>query len=97
MGNRIVTDALESLNKQKKFDHIPCKLDKLVLAAPDVDSAVFRIQRAEFVMRQMDRVTLYASEDDVALKKSVDVNGDTRLGLGGHKLTVQLASRTCCR
>jgi esterase/lipase superfamily enzyme len=85
MGNRLVTRALQQLalrdpNRQPLFNQI-------VLAAPDVDAAVFR-QLAADVARAGRQVTLYASSNDQALKVSMRMHAYPRAGLSGEGLVV---------
>jgi len=57
------------------------KFNQIILAAPDIGVAQFR-QLAESVARRSDRVTLYASSKDLALRasKSALVNAEQRAG-----------------
>lgn len=61
---------------------------QVVLAAPDIDARVFRRELLPVLMAHAQRITLYASNDDEALRASRAVNGVWRLGLGGDSLTV---------
>ena len=61
---------------------------QVVLAAPDIDARVFRRELLPVLGAHAQRVTLYASSDDEALRASRSVNGVWRLGLGGDSLTV---------
>lgn len=63
-------------------------LSEVVLAAPDVDSRVFRREIMPRLVPHARRVTMYASSDDDALRASRVVNGVGRLGLGGDSLFV---------
>lgn len=64
------------------------RLGEVVLAAPDVDSRVFRREILPRLAPHAARITLYASSDDDALRASRLVNGAGRLGLGGDSLVV---------
>ena len=64
------------------------RLDEVVLAAPDVDSRVFRREILPRLAPHATRITLYASSDDDALRASRIVNGAGRLGLGGDSIVV---------
>lgn len=67
MGNRIVLDALANPGSSKS-------LGQLVLAAPDVDSDVFKVEEPK--LTGFRRVTLYASSKDWALKLSEKLASD---------------------
>jgi esterase/lipase superfamily enzyme len=85
MGNRLVTRALQQLALRE-----PARqplFNQVVLAAPDVDAAVFR-QLAGDVLRTGRRVTLYASSNDQALKVSMRMHAYPRAGLSGDALLV---------
>jgi esterase/lipase superfamily enzyme len=64
------------------------RFTQVVLAAPDIDARVFRRELLPVLQAHSQRVTLYASSDDEALRASRSVNGVWRLGLGGDSLTV---------
>ncbi|MBW7932277.1 MAG: alpha/beta hydrolase [Gemmatimonadaceae bacterium] len=64
------------------------QLGEVVLAAPDVDSRVFRREILPRLSPHAARITLYASSDDDALRASRLVNGAGRLGLGGDSIVV---------
>ncbi len=64
------------------------RLNEVILAAPDVDSRVFRREILPRLTPHAARITLYASSDDDALRASRLVNGAGRLGLGGDSLVV---------
>jgi esterase/lipase superfamily enzyme len=84
MGNRVLTRALESASAT--FEN-GAKLKDLVLMAPDVDAALFR-QAAGRIAATAERVTLYASSQDLALKAAHRVSGYTRAGEGGADVLV---------
>jgi esterase/lipase superfamily enzyme len=62
-------------------------VNELVLVAPDMDSDIFR-QELPLIRRTANRITVYASENDNALKLSHEVHGYPRLGMSGEYLTV---------
>lgn len=68
-------------------DSLP-PLAQVILAAPDIDARVFRREVFPMLGPRAQRLTLYASSDDDALRASRVVNGVWRLGLGGDSLTV---------
>jgi esterase/lipase superfamily enzyme len=75
MGNRYTLEALYGF-----FDsHPERRLGQLILAAPDVDRAEFE-DRFDAIRARTDGVTLYASQNDLALMVSRGVNLGRRLG-----------------
>jgi esterase/lipase superfamily enzyme len=68
-------------------DSLP-RFDQVVFAAPDLDRRVFAREILPKLDARATRVTLYASNDDDALRASRAVNGVWRLGLGGDSLLV---------
>jgi len=81
MGNRAVTEvllryataAVQSPGASPQFNQI-------VLVAPDVDADVFRDEIAPRIRPLGERITLYASANDKALKVSKGVHGYPRAG-----------------
>jgi esterase/lipase superfamily enzyme len=84
MGVEVVGKAMTLTNPA---DSTP-RLNEVVLAAPDVDSRVFRREILPRLTPHAARITLYASSDDDALRASRLVNGIGRLGLGGDSIVV---------
>ena len=84
MGSEVVAKAL-SLTSEA--DSLP-RFDQVILAAPDLDRRVFGREILPKLVTRATRVTLYASNDDDALRASRSVNGVWRLGLGGDSLVV---------
>jgi esterase/lipase superfamily enzyme len=84
MGAELVGKALTLTSPS---DSTP-RLSEVVLAAPDVDSRVFRREILPRLAPHAARITMYASSDDDALRASRVVNGVGRLGLGGDSLVV---------
>ena len=78
MGNQTLTSALKEIGLQMRTGDGPL-VKEIILAAPDIDQTVF-LQAAEAVRRTGERMTLYASSRDKALKASIAVNGFPRLG-----------------
>ncbi|WP_165698920.1 alpha/beta hydrolase [Bremerella volcania] len=86
MGNRAFGAAVESLaqdlqQNQKIFNEV-------ILAAPDVDARVFKEKIAPNLTGLAHHVTLYASQNDVALMASRAVNGYPRAGDVGANILV---------
>lgn len=78
MGNRALTRALERIAlKMRDGDKPPFR--EILLTAPDIDIGVFT-ELAEDFRRAGERVTLYASSNDRALKASKEVHGFRRAG-----------------
>ena len=86
MGNQIVTGVLGRLAEQDG-ENIP-KFNEVILAAPDIDAITFKQDIAPRITDVVDRVTVYASDDDQALRASETLHRATRLGQGGKDLTV---------
>ncbi|NBS03077.1 MAG: alpha/beta hydrolase [Rhizobiales bacterium] len=84
MGSEVISKAL-SLVAQS--DTIP-KFTQVVFAAPDVDARIFRREIFPKLESRAARISLYASDDDEALRASRSLNGVWRLGLGGDSITV---------
>ncbi|WP_158261245.1 MULTISPECIES: alpha/beta hydrolase [Pirellulaceae] len=86
MGNRAFGAAVESLaqdleQNQKIFNEV-------ILAAPDVDARVFQEKIAPSLTGLAQHVTLYASQNDVALMASRAVNGYPRAGDVGANILI---------
>lgn len=84
MGSEVISKALTLVNPG---DSLP-RFAQLVLAAPDIDARIFRREVLPRVETRANRISLYASDDDDALRASRSLNGIWRLGLGGDSLTV---------
>lgn len=81
MGTRGVTQALKNL--VAKRPDLRGRFRGIILAAPDIDAKVFREQLAPALRQAGQRVTLYSSSEDLALKASKQVNGGPRAGDSG--------------
>ncbi|MCA6363498.1 MAG: alpha/beta fold hydrolase [Bacteroidetes bacterium] len=67
MGSRVVSRALEKMHDTGiPFGH---RISQLIFAAPDIDAAVFREQISP-AFAQLQQITLYASDNDLALQAS---------------------------
>lgn len=84
MGSEVVGKAM---TLAAPADSLP-RFAQVVLAAPDLDARVFRREILPRLEPRAARITLYASDDDEALRASRVLNGVWRLGLGGDSLTV---------
>ena len=86
MGNRALTSALERLSYEMQ-EKMPM-FREVVLTAPDIDAEVFRRDIVPAIVPTADRVTLYASSNDEALKLSKTIHGYRRAGDSGDQLLV---------
>jgi esterase/lipase superfamily enzyme len=84
MGSEVLVRALERLEIRRSNP----QFDQIVLIAPDLDVRPFRREGLALLRRHSQRVTLYSSNEDVALKFSRELQGVWRLGLGGDSLVV---------
>jgi esterase/lipase superfamily enzyme len=79
--------AVQALARMAYRDSATSILNELVLIAPDIDTDIFR-QELPLVRKTAIRITVYASDNDKALKLSHEVHGYPRLGMAGEHLTV---------
>jgi len=84
MGNRALTKALHALSFRMERP----VFREVVLTAPDIDADVFRRDLAPQIVRTAERVTLYASSNDEALRVSKQIHGAPRAGDSGALLVV---------
>ena len=84
MGTRLLTDAVA----RARTEGFELELNNVILAAPDIDADIFKEQILPKVMASTDRLTMYSSSDDEALKFSKELHGHHRLGLSGEDLVV---------
>lgn len=84
MGTRVLTYALANA-KDEGFD---LDLNNVILAAPDIDTDIFTNQILPKITEASDKLTMYASSDDTALKVSQTIHGSERLGLSGDHILV---------
>lgn len=80
MGADATCHAIADLGERGKI------FDQIILAAPDIDREVFRLQLAPRMFAAANRMTMYCSKDDMALRASNTFNdspraGDSRLGV----------------
>jgi esterase/lipase superfamily enzyme len=85
MGSRLVAESMASLVPLAD-PHAP-PLRQLVFAAPDLDAATFKDFAAAF-REKAERVTLYASSNDWALKTSKLIHKYPRAGESGLDLVI---------
>jgi esterase/lipase superfamily enzyme len=86
MGNRALTAALEQLRYEMREEQ-PL-FHEVVLTAPDIDADVFHRDIVPAIVPTAERVTLYASSNDEALKFSKRIHGYLRAGDSGSDLLV---------
>ena len=88
MGNRIVSETLRRLSTHFETGELP-KFNEVILTAPDIDANYFKAAIAPRITQAAERITIYSSKHDIALKASSWVNrfGRRRLGEAGDELT----------
>ena len=87
MGARALTQAYASLIANKPA--LKKKFVEVILAAPDIDTAVFKRDIAPAILAGEGKLTLYASSEDVPLKASKAVHGGyPRAGDSGADLVL---------
>lgn len=74
MGADATCRAIAELGERGKI------FDQIVLAAPDIDREVFRVQVAPRLTKTAERTTLYCSKNDLALLFSRNFNDSVRAG-----------------
>lgn len=74
MGADATCRAIADLGDRGKI------FDQIILAAPDIDSEVFRVQIAPRMTQTANRTTLYCSKNDWALMLSRNFNDSMRAG-----------------
>lgn len=85
MGTRALTNALKEISFVYAGKHV---FKNIILAAPDIDKDVFRVGLLPYIKKTTDKITLYASSDDAALKLSDTLHGGERIGQGGDEVFV---------
>ena len=88
MGNRLLAETLRKLSYHFRSGELP-RLSQVILTAPDIDAEYFQTAIAPRIVQTADRVTIYSSSRDLALKASSVVNriGRKRLGEAGDELS----------
>jgi esterase/lipase superfamily enzyme len=82
MGNRALIEALQTYLAKRAPDKRQHIFGQIVFTAPDVDRDYF-IDAIESVRGAAERVTLYASDNDYALRSSQFFHGAPRAGTAG--------------
>jgi esterase/lipase superfamily enzyme len=84
MGTRLLSYALANARDAG----FRLQLNNVILAAPDIDAEVFKEQILPKIRGSAQRLTMYASSGDAALKASQEIHGNDRLGLSGKNIMV---------
>lgn len=82
MGNRALIEALQTYLARRAPDNRQHVFGQILFAAPDVDRDYF-LDAVEELRPAAERVTLYASENDYALRSSQILHGAPRAGTAG--------------
>jgi esterase/lipase superfamily enzyme len=82
MGNRALIEALQTYLAKRAPDDRQHIFGQIVFTAPDVDRDYF-MDAIEPLRNAADRVTLYASDNDYALRSSQFLHGAPRAGTAG--------------
>ncbi len=85
MGNRALIEALQTYLAKREPAERSKLFGQIVLTAPDVDREYF-VDAVDALRPAADRVTLYASDNDLALKTSQKLHGAPRAGLAGASI-----------
>jgi esterase/lipase superfamily enzyme len=85
MGNRALVEALQTYLAGKPGSADRKVFGQIVFTAPDVDRDYFT-DTVRMFRGIAERVTLYASNNDLALKTSEAIHGAPRAGLGGDRI-----------
>jgi esterase/lipase superfamily enzyme len=82
MGNRALIEALQTYLARRAPDSRQHIFGQIVLTAPDVDRDYFT-DAIQTLSGSAERVTLYASDNDYALRSSQFIHGAPRAGTAG--------------
>jgi esterase/lipase superfamily enzyme len=85
MGNRAMIEALQTYVLMHGIEGSREAFDQVVFTAPDVDRDYF-MEVMSMIGHVARRTTLYASNNDVALKSSKMLHGAPRAGLAGETI-----------
>ena len=86
MGNRVLTGALRDL--ALTMPAARARIKDVILAAPDIDADTFKRTIAPRLPLIASNITLYASNDDLALVTSEKIHGYGRVGLMRNGVTI---------
>ncbi len=88
MGNRALLEALEQFVLRRDPPQKIRAFDQIILTAPDVDVDFF-VELSRVISKSANRITLYASENDMALNFSSTLHGGVpRAGTAGPDILV---------
>jgi esterase/lipase superfamily enzyme len=90
MGNRALIEALQTYLAKRAPENRGHIFGQIVFTAPDVDRDYFT-DAIPSLAGSAERVTLYASDNDYALRTSQFVHGAPRAGTAGDDVIVKLA------
>ena len=85
MGNRALVEALERLAAEQQGEASEPMFGQIIFTAPDVDRDFFT-EAVQGLRGSAERITLYASENDLALRSSAVLHGAPRAGLAGKTI-----------
>ncbi len=86
MGTRALSKVLaEIVSTRSDLREI---IKEIILSAPDIDAGVFKRDIAPKIVGTGQRLTLYASSEDLALKASKEVHDEPRAGESGDRLVI---------
>ena len=89
MGNRALLEALQTYLAKRAPDNRRHIFGQIVFTAPDVDRDYFT-DAIQSMAESAERITLYASDNDLALRSSQFIHGAPRAGTAGDVI-VKLA------
>jgi esterase/lipase superfamily enzyme len=90
MGNRALIDALELMAAERRglADDLPPMFEQIIFTAPDEDAGLFA-EMVRSVRPLARRLTLYTSDQDLALATSRELHGAApRAGEAGEKILI---------
>ena len=88
-GHGMGASALVNAVKELSYIYTGKQVFKnIILATPDIDRDVFEVSLYPYIIKTTDKITLYTSSDDKALKVSNAFHFGGRLGEGGDDVFV---------
>jgi len=84
MGTRALANALRDIS----FIYKTPQFKNVILAAPDIDSEVFKSNLYPYIIKTTEKITIYTSSEDKALDASHTLHDANRLGEGGANISV---------
>lgn len=86
LGSRALIYAMASIAKERGVFRRPI-FKEVILAAPDFDAELFK-GLAKAILPEAERITIYASSNDKALRASTVISDTPRLGEAGSRLVI---------